>query len=64
MRKRYMHWERNGWPAGQFENCGSTIQFYAVILSEAKNLSFFSPDETSKRFFASLRMTNNFGTFF
>ncbi len=39
------------------------MQFYVVILSEAKNLSFFSLPETSERFFASLRMTNNFGTF-
>jgi hypothetical protein len=30
---------------------------YFVILSEAKNLSFFSLAETSERFFASLRMT-------
>ncbi len=28
-----------------------------VILSEAKNLSFFSSAETEERFFASLRMT-------
>ena len=28
-----------------------------VILSEAKNLSFFSGTQTEERFFASLRMT-------
>ena len=33
------------------------FQALFVILSEAKNLSFFSATETAERFFASLRMT-------
>jgi len=34
-----------------------------VILSEAKNLSGFYTYKTKERFFASLRMTNDFGLF-
>src|SRR5579863_700734 len=46
-----------------FTACGKHPHLIIVILSEAKNLSFFSWAQPEERFFASLRMTRRGGAF-
>jgi len=53
--------ERDDQASARFEQCPKSLapSHYTVILSEAKNLSFFVNASTAVRPFASLRVTNN-----